>query len=79
MLTLCKQVAGGPENCLLVAQAQEPVACAKGMAVFPHASFATYPPLDDLLVPGGWGTRTAVSARIAFPILSAMSSYQGRP
>ena len=60
MLTLWKQVAGGPENCLLVAHEQKPVACAKGMAVLPHASFATCPPLDFLLVPGGQGTRTVV-------------------
>jgi transcriptional regulator GlxA family with amidase domain len=36
------------------------ITCAKGLSLNPHASFATCPPLDDLLVPGGQGTRTEV-------------------
>ena len=58
MLTMWKQVAGGPETCLLVAQAETPVVCAKGMSVNPHVSFDSCPPMDVLLVPGGMGTRT---------------------
>ena len=60
MLTMWKQVAGGPETCLLVAQKETPVVCAKGMSVNPHVSFDSCPALDVLLVPGGLGTRTEV-------------------
>jgi len=61
MLTMWKQVAGGPETCLLVAEDEAPVVCAKGMSVNPHVSFASCPALDVLLVPGGQGTRTEVN------------------
>lgn len=61
MLTMWRQVAKGPDTCLLVAEKLAPVACAKGMSVNPHASFETCPQLDVLLVPGGQGTRTEVS------------------
>jgi transcriptional regulator GlxA family with amidase domain len=60
MLTMWKQVAGGPETCLLVGQTGAPVVCAKGMSVNPHISFDSCPALDVLLVPGGEGTRTEV-------------------
>ena len=60
MLTMWSKVANGPERCLVVAQTMEPVVCAKGLSVNPHASFATCPPLDYLLVPGGQGTRQEV-------------------
>jgi transcriptional regulator GlxA family with amidase domain len=61
MLTMWRQVADGPENCLLIAQEASPVLCAKGMSVNPHVSFASCPQLDVLLVPGGQGTRTEVN------------------
>jgi transcriptional regulator GlxA family with amidase domain len=60
MVTMWKQVAGGPENCLIVAETMAPVVCAKGLSVNPHASFETCPALDVLLVPGGQGTRREV-------------------
>lgn len=60
MITMWKQVAGGPENCMIVAETLAPVVCAKGLSVNPHASFATCLPLDVLLVPGGQGTRHEV-------------------
>ena len=61
MVTMWSRFAKGPENCLLVSQSLEPVLCAKGMSINPHASFDTCPPLDYLLVPGGEGTRSEVS------------------
>ncbi len=61
MLTMWSKVANGPERCLVVAQTMEPIVCAKGLSVNPHASFATCPPLDYLLVPGGQGTRQEVN------------------
>lgn len=61
MLTLWSKVAGGPENCLLVAETKSPVICSKGMSVNPHVSFEDCPKLDYLLVPGGIGARTQVN------------------
>jgi transcriptional regulator GlxA family with amidase domain len=68
MLTMWRKVAGGPANCLLVAETAGPVICAKGMSVNPHVTFADCPKLDYLLVPGGEGTRREVdnAALIAF-------------
>lgn len=60
MVTMWKQVAGGPETCLVVAQSMAPVSCAKGLSVNPHVDFDSCPQLDFLLVPGGQGTRTEV-------------------
>lgn len=60
MLTMWSRYAGGPARCLTVAQTMDPVPCAKGLSVNPHATFDTCPPLDALLVPGGQGTRRAV-------------------
>jgi transcriptional regulator GlxA family with amidase domain len=59
MLTMWKQVAGGPE-CLIVAENVGPVTCAKGLTLVPHVSFDDCPPLDLLVVPGGRGTRREV-------------------
>ncbi len=60
MVTMWRQVAGGPETCLIVAESAAPVICAKGLSVNPHVSFGACPPLDVLLVPGGQGTRAEV-------------------
>jgi transcriptional regulator GlxA family with amidase domain len=60
MISLWGKRLDGPEACLTVAQYRQPVACAKGMSLIPHASFDDCPPLDYLLVPGGQGTRTEV-------------------
>jgi transcriptional regulator GlxA family with amidase domain len=61
MLSMWSKVADGPKRCLVVAQSLEPVACAKGLSVNPHVSFADCPVLDYLLVPGGQGTRQEVN------------------
>ncbi len=46
-----------PFRVLLVAPTRAPVTTTGGMVVQPHASLDDCPPLDLLLVPGGWGTR----------------------
>ena len=61
MLRMWSLYADGPSECLLVAQTLAPVECAKGMRVLPDHDFATCPPLDGLLVPGGKGTREQVN------------------
>ncbi len=46
-----------PHDVMLVAQALDPVRCAKGMRVLPDVTAAQCPRLDVLLIPGGQGTR----------------------
>ncbi|MBA4067534.1 MAG: AraC family transcriptional regulator [Isosphaera sp.] len=46
-----------PFDAFLVAETADPVAASGGMRVLPAHTFATCPPLDVLVVPGGWGTR----------------------
>jgi transcriptional regulator GlxA family with amidase domain len=50
-----------PFNVYLVAEQEATVRTRGGMMVQPHYTTATCPPLDLLLVPGGWGTRREVS------------------
>jgi transcriptional regulator GlxA family with amidase domain len=40
-----------------IAEKEGPVRCAKGLRVLPDHTFATAPPLDLVLVPGGQGSR----------------------
>ncbi len=49
-----------PFDVFLVAETSEPVLTTGGMKVLPAHSFATCPPLDLLVIPGGWGTRHEV-------------------
>ena len=46
-----------PFQVLLVAETLDPVTTAGGMTVLPMTTFAACPPLDILVVPGGFGTR----------------------
>ncbi len=46
-----------PFEVLLIAESLEPISTVGGMRVLPHQTLRTCPPLDILLVPGGWGTR----------------------
>lgn len=52
-----------PFEVLLVAETREPVRTTGGMTVLPHADLDDCPPLDILVVPGGWGTRPALENR----------------
>ncbi len=47
----------GPYQVLLVAETTEPVRASGGLRVLPDHTLADCPPLDLLLVPGGYGTR----------------------
>ncbi len=49
-----------PFEVLLVAETREPVRATGGMTVTPHTDLDGCPPLDVLVVPGGWGTRPAL-------------------
>jgi transcriptional regulator GlxA family with amidase domain len=49
------------DTVVLVGESPEPVRCAKGMRVLPDHTLDSHPPLDVILVPGGWGTRREVA------------------
>ena len=46
-----------PFEVLLVAERASPVTATGGLTVAPHVAIDQCPPLDVLVVPGGWGTR----------------------
>ena len=50
-----------PFNVFLVAERASPVVTAGGMKVLPDYDLDGCPPLDILVVPGGWGTRREMS------------------
>ena len=54
-----------PFEVKLVAETLAPVTTTGGMRVTPDWDFATCPPLDVLVVPGGWGTREQVHNPVA--------------
>jgi transcriptional regulator GlxA family with amidase domain len=60
MAGMWSNFAQGPKNRLMVAEKSDPVLCSKGLSINPHSDFASCPPLDYLLVPGGEGTRREV-------------------
>jgi transcriptional regulator GlxA family with amidase domain len=52
-----------PFEVLLVAETAEPVVATGGLRVIPDVTLETCPPLDILVVPGGWGTRQEIGNR----------------
>jgi transcriptional regulator GlxA family with amidase domain len=50
-----------PFEVLLIAESTDPVVATGGLRVIPDATLETCPPLDILVVPGGWGTRREIS------------------
>lgn len=50
-----------PFEVLLVAQTAATVTTTGGMQVTPHTTFDACPPLDILVVPGGWGTHAEMN------------------
>jgi transcriptional regulator GlxA family with amidase domain len=68
VLSVWRYFSESAPRAVVVAETREPVACSHGLTILPQASFADCPPLDLLLVPGGWGTRKQVDnpALIAF-------------
>src|SRR5262245_22109487 len=49
-----------PFEVLLVAEGADPVVATGGLRVIPDVTIDGCPPLDILVVPGGWGTRTQI-------------------
>ncbi len=60
----CVQEAGGESPFTVFTLAEradgQPVRCVGGLLVQPHYSLDNHPPIDLLVVPGGWGTRREV-------------------
>ena len=50
-----------PFNVFLVAETKSPVVTAGGMKILPEHALDDCPPLDILVVPGGWGTRAEMN------------------
>jgi transcriptional regulator GlxA family with amidase domain len=50
-----------PFEVLLLAESPDPVVATGGLRVIPDATLEACPPLDILVVPGGWGTRKEIS------------------
>jgi transcriptional regulator GlxA family with amidase domain len=50
-----------PFNVFLVAETKNPIVTAGGMKVLPDCDLDECPPLDILVVPGGWGTRAEMN------------------
>lgn len=50
-----------PFNVFLVAETKSPVVTSGGMKVVPDYDLDACPPLDILVVPGGWGTRAEMN------------------
>ncbi len=63
ILKIWSKVAGGPEDCFVIAESKSPITCARGLSINPHISFEDSPRLDYLLVPGGQGTGKEVENR----------------
>jgi transcriptional regulator GlxA family with amidase domain len=53
-----------PFQVLLLAEREETITTSGGMRVLPDCALAACPPLDILVVPGGWGTRRQLTNKI---------------
>jgi len=60
-----------PFEVVLVAEHDAPVTATGGMRVLPDYTLATCPPLDLLVVPGGWGTRAGLTNRALIDWIAA--------
>lgn len=49
---------GGPEKVITVSQEKGVITCVNGLQIISSYNFEDCPPLDYLLVPGGWGERS---------------------
>ena len=63
-----------PFEVWLVAERPEPVTTHGNMQVMPHYNFENCPPLDILVVPGGWGTRKELNNPIMLEWLRARAA-----
>src|SRR5208337_1139030 len=64
VFTVTRREEPSPFEVLLLAERQEAITTAAGMRVLPDCTLAACPPLDILVVPGGWGTRRQMDNKI---------------
>jgi transcriptional regulator GlxA family with amidase domain len=55
-----RQIAPGSFSVFTIGPSRDPVTARNGLSVNPRASLADAPPIDLLLIPGGYGTRPLV-------------------
>ena len=53
-----------PFEVLLIGQSDQPITTTGGMKVIPSITFEHCPPLDILVIPGGWGTRREMNNEV---------------
>ena len=63
-----------PFEVLLIAEQTGPVSAVGGLRVLPDYTLDTCPPLDILIVPGGWGTRREIDNR---PLIAWIAARAG--
>ncbi len=68
-----------PFEVLLLAEREEAITTAGGMRVLPDCALAACPPLDILVVPGGWGTRRQMDNKILIDWIAEQGRQGGRP
>ena len=67
-----------PFEPLLVARSAQLVTTTGGMRVEPHTTFARCPALEVLVVPGGWGTRTAMNDTATISFVKERAAQVGK-
>jgi transcriptional regulator GlxA family with amidase domain len=63
-----------PFDVVLVAEKPGPITTSGGMVVLPTCSFENCPPLNILVVPGGWGTRKELNNQVLLNWLHTRSA-----
>jgi transcriptional regulator GlxA family with amidase domain len=61
------------DTLVTIAERLEPIRGAKGMRVLPDHTFDDAPPLDVLVVPGGWGTRREAENTVLLDWIAAVA------
>jgi putative intracellular protease/amidase len=64
-----------PFELLLIAQTSHVITTTGGLKVLPHLTFEACPPLDILVVPGGWGTRAEMKNELMLSFVKAQTQH----
>jgi len=64
-----------PFEVLLIAQTSHAITTTGGMKVLPHLTFEECPPLDILVVPGGWGTRVEMKNEVMLSFVKSQAQH----
>jgi transcriptional regulator GlxA family with amidase domain len=69
-----RRAESSPFEVMLAAETSDLVVTSGGMRVLPNFTFADCPPLDILVVPGGWGTRKQLQNEVMLAWLRTRAS-----